>query len=267
MRIAAFTMTHNESIHLPLWIKYYGGQLGLDHVYVLDDGSTDNSAEGLDCDVIHMKRKPYHPGHQTAKNVAFQLFLLHMYDVVIYADADEMLVPDPDKYQDLVDYCRRMGRRYVRAFGFDVVHDYRKEPALDLSKPIVGQRRHWCYSEFLCKPLITRVPLRWTVGCHGARENVELDPDLYLFHLRDMDYDLYCQKMAYTRSMAWDEAALEGELAYHQRFSEEQIEAHFGQILNSYTESCDPGRYSVFSGGDLRAGPLIPIPARFFGIF
>ena len=39
---------------LPLWIRYYGGQFGVENLYVVDDNSEDGSTDDLPCDVLHI---------------------------------------------------------------------------------------------------------------------------------------------------------------------------------------------------------------------
>ncbi len=54
VRIAAITFCRDEGRMLPLWVRYYGGQLGLENLYVVDDNSEDGSTDDLPCDVLHI---------------------------------------------------------------------------------------------------------------------------------------------------------------------------------------------------------------------
>ena len=70
--------------------------------------------------------------------------LLQLYDVVLFCDTDEFIVPDPDQYAGLREYVEARsgdGLNAVGSLGFNVVHDVGSEPPLDLDKPLLGQRR------------------------------------------------------------------------------------------------------------------------------
>ena len=54
LRVAALTFCRDEGRMLPLWISYYGSQLGVDNLYVVDDNSEDGSTDDLPCDVLHI---------------------------------------------------------------------------------------------------------------------------------------------------------------------------------------------------------------------
>ncbi|MBV8156265.1 MAG: hypothetical protein JO278_01335, partial [Dyella sp.] len=55
-KVAAFTMVYNESLNLPIWLRYYGSLLGRENLFVLDDGSDDRSTETLSCNRIRLPR-------------------------------------------------------------------------------------------------------------------------------------------------------------------------------------------------------------------
>ncbi|MEB3352747.1 MAG: glycosyltransferase family 2 protein, partial [Cyanobacteriota bacterium] len=118
--VAVFTMAYNEPRNLPLWIQYYGVQLGLENCWVLDHGSSDGSTDGLPCHRVRLPRDPMDSLRRAQRCSAFQHFLLRFYDTVIYVDSDEFLVPDPRHYASLSDWCAQRRNRNVRAFGFDV---------------------------------------------------------------------------------------------------------------------------------------------------
>ncbi|MEO5652825.1 MAG: glycosyltransferase family 2 protein, partial [Marmoricola sp.] len=54
LRIAAITFCRDEGRMLPLWIKYYGAQFGVENLYVVDDNSEDGSTDDLPCDVLRI---------------------------------------------------------------------------------------------------------------------------------------------------------------------------------------------------------------------
>ena len=111
--------------------------------------------------------------------------LLRAYDVVLRCDVDEFLVPTPGRYRDLADYVARCSRPYVTARGVEVLELPGAAP-LDLSRPVLPQRRYGLRATALYKTALTKVPLRWGSGFHSADVPPVLD-DLYLFHLKWAD--------------------------------------------------------------------------------
>lgn len=52
--LAVVTMARDEGAVLRRWVDWYAGQVGAEHVIVLDDGSTDGSTDDLPCPVLHL---------------------------------------------------------------------------------------------------------------------------------------------------------------------------------------------------------------------
>lgn len=203
VKIAAVTMVYNEQEYLPIWLRHYGAQVGLENCYIIDHGSSDGSTQGLDgCNVLRIPRSPYDPHRQSAFNTEFCNSLLQWFDWVIYCDADEFLVPDPLVASSLAEYCRGPLPDVVTAIGLNMVHLPQSEPELDLRQPITAQRRHVFCASSMCKPLLTRRPIQWSPGSHSADAPMRFD-HLYMFHLRWFDLTLGLRRLARTRAMAW----------------------------------------------------------------
>ena len=132
--VAAVTMAYNEPVFLPLWANYYGSQFGNDHCYVVDHGSDDGSTEGLaGINVVRIPRSPMHDGKRANFISNFVSALLEWYDTVIYTDVDEILIPDPNEFRSLSDFCWRSDLPVVTAIGLDVYQMPHEKP-IDLSK-------------------------------------------------------------------------------------------------------------------------------------
>ena len=163
---------------LPLWVRYYGGQFGTDNLYVVDDNSEDGSTDNLPCDVLHIP--PIRDGKFNSTRMAvvgnLGRSLLQLYDVVLFCDTDEFIVPDPDRHAGLKEYVETRsgdGLNAVGSLGFNVVHDVGSEPPLDLDKPLLGQRQLAKFLPLMCKPAIKWVPgpleRRHPRGAHAVR--------------------------------------------------------------------------------------------------
>jgi Glycosyl transferase family 2 len=186
-RLAAITMVRDERVMLPRWVAHYARECGPDHLYVIDDNSTDGSTDALPCSVIRIPSWGGKHFEQTRMRMVSQIAagLLEAYDAVLFADADEFLVADPEHHDGLVDLLRkREGAQALGAQALNVVHDARSEPALDPDRPVLGQRRWAKFIPLMCKPSLKRTAEPWVAGSHGLTIPYAIDPDLYLFHLK-----------------------------------------------------------------------------------
>lgn len=194
LRVAAITFCRDEGRMLPLWIKYYGAQFGVENLYVVDDNSEDGSTDELPCDVLRIP--PIRGGRFNSTRMAMVghlgRSLLQLYDAVMFVDTDEFIVPDPQRYPDLRTYVvarSEDGINAVGSLGLNVVHNVGAEPPLDLSQPLLGQRQLAKFLPLMCKPAIKWVPAHWSSGTHGIRTPYAVDPDLWMFHMKFGDRD------------------------------------------------------------------------------
>ena len=58
MRIAAVTMARNDSFFLSRWIRYYGREVGYDHLYIYLDGEDQEIPPGTPKEV-HVTKLPH----------------------------------------------------------------------------------------------------------------------------------------------------------------------------------------------------------------
>jgi hypothetical protein len=190
-RVAVMTMTRDEADMLPRWLAYYGGQFGAENLFVVDDNSADGSTTDLPCSVFRMPPGPWKQNWmQTRTDLVNGLSrgLLACYDVVIFSDVDEFLVPDPATYDGLASYVDAHGDVEVIApLAVNVLHNATVEPAFDPTRPVLAQRRFVKFVPGMCKPLIKRAAVPWLMGFHGIRSRFEIDPDLLLLHLKYYD--------------------------------------------------------------------------------
>ncbi|MGH3998483.1 MAG: glycosyltransferase family 2 protein [Pseudonocardiaceae bacterium] len=187
---AIVTIVRNESVFLPIWLRYYGQFFSAQDMYVLDHQSTDGSTEGDGFTRIPVSHPEYGAGWQRDVQQRYQHELVGRYDVVLCTDVDEIVAPDP-RLGDLGAYIDRFNEDFVTCRGYEVLHQKDHEPPFDPTTPVLGQRATWYSNLLYSKPLLARVPMLWDGGCHkrvdGRRND---DPNLYLIHLHRMDYDL-----------------------------------------------------------------------------
>jgi hypothetical protein len=276
VKIAAFTMVYNDKVFLPLWLSYYGRAFGQDNVFVLDHGSTDGSTANLGA--AHVLRVPRDKHFDENQRAIFihrcQAVLLRHYDVVVFSDADEFLVPDPDKFAGLPDFVAQRCERFVNAVGLDVYHVPDAEEKIDLARPILAQRKYVQFSSAYCKPLISKIPLLWDPGFHSCNYKPVIDRDLLLFHLKRMDKGLALARLQTTRALAWSQNALAKGHSQDHRLADEAFLARMfpysaetiGPVVaENFDFSADLARYAAQRPHDYThyEGAVAVIPERF----
>jgi hypothetical protein len=222
----AFTIVQNESFFLPRWLDYYGRHFDAADLFVLDHQTTDGSTTGLEgrCQVIRVHRSMSFDHYWLKRTVErFQAFLLTSYETVLFAEADEFILPHPERYRGLADYIRRMPGPLARCTGFEVVHDP-SEPALRPAEPLLRQRTHWHPSALYSKTLLARHPLTWVVGFHEVVDPpmpaLAPDPDLVLAHLHRVDFDRCLARHEAAARRRWSAADVEKGLGFQSRIVE-----------------------------------------------
>ncbi|KIU37117.1 glycosyltransferase family 2 protein [Methylobacterium radiotolerans] len=189
--LAAVTMTYNETTMLPLWLKHYERQVGAENCYILDHGSDDGSTTGLRANVIRLPRLPLNEWERahTVRDFCASLFIGFKY--VLYADSDELILPDPDVSPNLSDYiAARSLPPILDLFGADVMH-VQDEAPINVAAPISGQRGFIRPISTLCKSTIVSERVDWHVGFHCLIQDHRPDfRDLFLFHLAYLDHDI-----------------------------------------------------------------------------
>jgi hypothetical protein len=198
--LAIVTMVYNERDFLPLWLRYYGGQVGLENCFVIDHGSDDGSTETIaPANRLRIPRSPLDNVARTDFISSFCSSLLMWYDSVIYCDVDEILVADPARYAGLTDFAGSTRQPVVTAFGLNVVHWLHHEIELQPAAPILPQRRWAFFIASMCKPILTRRAIRWAPGFHSADAPVAFD-GLFNFHLAYVDLRMAWRRQAKRRA-------------------------------------------------------------------
>jgi len=206
MQICVITNVYNETRNFPLWHQYYSGQFGKEHLFVLDHGADDGSTSAIKpANYLRLPRtKPYN------ESARFRLInnlvndLLSYYDWLIYTDCDEILVADPGTHADLRQYLARASKPVCYAIGLNLRHLVSQEPALRAGEKILQQRSLVQFVGPMCKPLITRQPIKWQQGFHGADAEPAFD-DLYLLHLRYANLDWTLERLRVTRTLVYSD--------------------------------------------------------------
>jgi hypothetical protein len=219
MRTAVITFTYNEAVNLPIWVRHYGSNFGEENLFIADRGSDDGSLASIGAaNLLRLPRNAFDEYQKTDFISSFHRSLLNFYDAVIITDCDELLVADPLKYQSLNHYLDATNHDHVSGVGLEVLHILDIELPIDLTRPILSQRRYANFYSAGCKCLISRVPITWLPGFHSCNRRPRIDPDLYMLHTKLMDYGIAMQRQQVNLGTVWSERSLEQDLGAHHRF-------------------------------------------------
>lgn len=219
MPIAALTFVYNEAVNLPIWIKYYGAIFGEKNLFVIDRESNDGSTENLGAvNRIVVPRDAFDDKKKADCMSSMQNALLSYYDAVVCGDCDELVVPNLPKYKNLADYIDKMEFECATSIGLNVLHILNLEPPLDLGRPLLPQRHFARFMGATCKTMVSRVPIRWLPGLHCLNRRPRMDPDLFMFHTKTMDYNIACARQRINNETAWSEASLSQNFGAHHRY-------------------------------------------------
>ena len=257
-KCAVFTIVRNESIFLPIWINYYRSQFELQDIYILDhetfDGSINNVPEWINIRIV--KNEITQDAHWMINTTQqFQKELFEKYEYVLFTNVDEIICPDPAKYQNITDFIIKNGHTDIfRCNAFEVLHFNDEEPPISGHKPILQQRKYW-YSnnEMYGKPLLSRVPFEWIPGWHRVK-NVRIDviEDLRLIHLHRMDYNITKKKHDNVQKEKIYMPDLEKKWGWHLfLIQDDEFEKWFYSI-EAATILHAPDSYDVFCKSKLR---------------
>lgn len=198
--MAVFTIVQNDPWMTARWHKYYSRYFEPQDIYILDHLLAGNGCADPFADRCNVDRVQYDLtfDHIWLKALveAKQRWLLDRYEKVLFAEIDEFVAPDPNKYADLTDYIRRFSAPVGRVAGYNVVQ-VGDQPRLDLTADsILSQRTHWAAHEAFDKPLLATVPLEYTLGFHTAADagRGTIDSDLHMIHLKWVCLDYLIEK-------------------------------------------------------------------------
>jgi len=208
--MAAMTMVGGDHFFLKRWVDYYGAQLGREHLYILSHGGDPEHrkiAEG--CNVIYL---PHDATRYCFNQRRWQMMSMftsgftRYYNWVLTGDVDEIVAVDPAVSGGLVDYLGRFDPAevppVVSPMAIEMVHNPTLEPApITPDRNILDVRRLFRLNANYNKPCITRNKIVFAPGGHFANERRKfLAPDLYLFHLRFIDYQMTEDRLSLRRA-------------------------------------------------------------------
>jgi hypothetical protein len=271
-KVAVVTMAYNEHVNLPIWRDYYRRELPQGELFVVDHGSDDGSTIGLEgASRIPLPRRQMDEMQRARFVGLLQASLLQYYDFVIYTDCDELIVVDPALSLTLEAYLGSCGYDYASPIGLNIQHIIDAEPDLQDGKPILSQRRICYFHSDMCKPLISRVRLKWEAGFHRSNMPLVIDRRLFLFHTKCADRKRGVARQKILQRVKWSRSAIEARHGGHHRLDDPGFLEEFfvGPTKRFHREGAKPFTFEdelrrvLEPGSGTFIGPFVEIPGRF----
>ncbi len=258
-RIAAFTMVYNETIFLPLWLNHYGSHFGPENLFVIDDGSSDASTRlpGI-ANLLSKGRSALDEDDRAALVSFMHEELLKFYDTVIYTDADEFIVIDPDNPKSLASYLVSDRHPCRAPMGLEIVQRTSSEGGIDFNRPLFAQRRFARFDMAYTKPLIATVPIRWRAGFHYCNVRYAIDCNLILLHFRSVDRELSRRRISALNAIRLTDNSLRQDHAHQFRLDETSyLDLLYGSDDADFASACLQEPHVMFQAAKSRASGIL----------
>lgn len=258
-------MVFNEKFFLPIWLSHYGRLFGDENCFVIDDGSDDGSVEESRIFNLISKKRSFLDEEDRAMIVSyFHAELLKYYDCVIYTDTDELIVIDPRVGMSLMDYLSIQSFSHKTPIGFDVLQRTSQETTIDRGLNLFEQRQYVRFSYGYCKTLVSTQPILWGAGFHYSNVPPAYDGNLYLFHLRGIDYSYSRERILQLNQIRFSESALKAQHGVHFRWNESKYLEHLYGTPDAIFENALQGELLDNIGAfELDPSVVAAIPERF----
>ncbi|WP_193615689.1 glycosyltransferase family 2 protein [Massilia sp. YMA4] len=263
-RLAVFTHVYNEKAVLEVFLRCYTQLVAAADIYVINHGSDRDQIDHLR-NIVHVVDIPR--GETDHYNISafcghFQRFLLTQYDWVLHVDADELVLHEHGFDALRAALPAQPNPAILRpAHAYELIHDIRSEPAIDLASPVSLQRSLLVASPAFHKPVIASRPTTWTIGFHSC-----LEPDtvtmeqLWLVHLRDFDFE-----RSVERDRKW--SALRRSALDAQHIPRDMTRPNREQWQEILLATLEAGKTVVKHDSGIGNGPMIALPDWMRGAF
>jgi len=196
---AIFTICHIETFFLPRWINYYSAFFENEDIYVLlhNDNTVLNNVNAVYISTSDLF------DHKWLRNTVqnFQRKLLQSYECVVFAEIDEFIYSlNVPLDENINRFLSDESCQYQTVTGYDIIQDLDNEPSLsyELSEKIIKNRKYRVKRDLNIKhvsdkTLITKIPLKYSVGFHCLEDGDKMIKGPYNFqmvHLHKIDWEM-----------------------------------------------------------------------------
>lgn len=203
-------MVYDDDLYLQIWLSYWERFVPRSSLYVLIHADYEHYEElAKGCNTIRIARPPMQSSSEIDRWKMLSRLasgLTYMFDRVIYTDVDEVIALDPEVGDDPIEHILGRPEPVISPFGVDVVEAVELNlPPIDITKPILSQRRFIAPTPMYSKPCIISEEIDWASGGHYSNKpDVYLSDALTLFHLRLFDKRHYDQRSLRRKEMISD---------------------------------------------------------------
>ena len=137
----------------------------------------DGCCDGLDCNVEERRNELFDPAWLGRVVSEMQTRLLTRYRAVLFAEGDEIVLPRKGRLCEVVEAFAQEGAEAgpaVACTGWELHHEFGREPPIDLARPLLAQRDRWHRNTLYDKALLARKPLTYSLGAPPGDEGPSL---------------------------------------------------------------------------------------------
>lgn len=191
--ISIFTYIDRYTPYLDIWLRYYKKIVPDIHVYILHRSTSTFDLQtyisNQQHDHIYERQIDTTNGLYVVDTHIFSDMhaeLLSKYDVVLYADIDEIIM-----HENLYDILHTTFDTCLVTRGVEIIQKIGIESAFQFEIDILSQRDYIIYSNWYDKALITNKSIPWSDGKHNHNIYNNYIDGLYLIHLGKICIDLF----------------------------------------------------------------------------
>jgi hypothetical protein len=250
MKVAVLGIFYKEFFFTNIWQNYYGQLFGYENLFAIVEPDKDPFIRLFDEKVNLIQYNPqYHADVVSHIQIVMesQQKLLHNYDVVIFAEADQYFIPDPDKYLDLKHYLELNQQDYIKVNGYTVINKIEDEEPYNYHLKILSQRNYFYKDDAEDKLVILRKPvISYGLGFHSSEPSISRDEDLMNFHLKCFDFRIDNARRANfvdAKNLHPNFGPNPGQPGFHQFKKDEKLKSEWYDAALKQGISIIPERY------------------------
>ncbi len=198
----------------PYFYKYYSELVGGKSIYIITPKPQNFINYELG-GVITVPNMAFDDDARAVLMSSFASGLLSYFKWTLVCDIDEIIIPNPRLKTNLIEYIKdKSGTLF--SLGLDVIQ-CKEDKEFDVTKSIFEQRSYAVLNSAICKPHLSKIPLRYTKGFHYCNENAKFqdEPDSILaLHLKWADSNIRRQVSDIVRHTSY---ASENTMQYAER--------------------------------------------------
>ena len=227
MNLTIFTITYNEQVILPYFIKWYRDRFPNCKIVVYDNESTDGT-KNICLNTPNLQYIPYHTGNKLSDST----YLKIKNNAWKHADTDWVIVCDVDEFLDMDEQKLKLYSScpLFKCKGFNMCN---VENLRDITEIKHGVRAIQ-YDKTILFNRSSIKEINYSAGCHSCEpKGFAIYPILnpHLYHMKFIDVNLLVNKYKSYASRLSDENK-EMRWGYHYEQEEHLIREEFKNTLN-----------------------------------